>query len=296
MKKLIIPALCLGLFASCKESGPSIFTGPKAVDTSYMTDVAEAPQQRVVVIEEFTGVSCPPCFLAHKKLKGLSDTYGDRLAIVGIQPVGPPQSKPLVANSHHPDVFTRHDNRTSDGTEIGTQIYGGIGSIPWAGIDRTRDGASALLIDSREWDTRVATRMSIAPEANVTITSTFNSTSNQAIIKVRVAYTKAVSKAQLLNVAFVEDNVIDAQEGGDTTDFEQNYTHRHVFRDMLTPATGSPILGNMPTKQPKLVYERTFVYDVDPAWNADNCHIVAYVTNNEGADVEVVQGAHTHLK
>ncbi len=299
MKHLLLPiAACALLFNACKETGPAIDFGPAAKDTAYMATV-EVPQQRVVVMEEFTGVSCSPCFLAHKTLKAIEEKYPNRIAILGLQVFGPAQSKPLDSNSSlHPGVGTRSDNRTSKGTELGTDLYGGIGTLPQVGIDRTVNSVkSSLLYDDRKtWASTIDNRIAKPTYANVTITSSYTDNNRQAIIKVRVAYTQAVAKTQVLNVAIIENNIVDAQEGGDTVDYTANYTHNHVFRDMLTASTGSTILSGIATKNPGQVYERTFVYNVDPAWNVDNCQIVAYVSNNEGTDKETVQGAEAHLK
>lgn len=300
MRKIAISALCIAVaFTSCKETGrlPIVFdVEPVGKDTAYET-TPEAPQQRVVLIEEFTGVACPPCFDAHIKLKAIQTQYGDRVAIVGIQPKGPIQADSIRATAKTGGVYTRKDNRTQDGTDIANSVYGGLSAIPQAGIDRSMVNGQ-LLATSNSWSTTVTNRLdetkTPAPAANVKVTSTFNETKRQAIITVRVAYTKPVDKAQLLTVALVEDDVIDAQENG--TGFIQDYEHEHVLRDILTQPTGSTILANYATKQPGLVYERIFVYDINEAWNPAKCHVVAYVSNNAGADKEVVQAGHAHLK
>lgn len=112
-----------------------------------------------------------------------------------------------------------------------------------------------------------------------------------------IAYTSTVTKPQNLTVALVENNVVDAQEDNGTPGgFNQNYIHQHVLRDILTAPTGTAILSDKPTKQPGLVYERSFVYNVNADWNPDNCEVIAFVSNDNGADKEVVQGARVGLK
>src|SRR6478609_4934155 len=75
------------LFASCKEVPPPINFAVPADDTSFMASV-ETPQDRIVLIEEFTGVTCPTCPPGHKVLAQMETTYPDRLAIMGIQLFG----------------------------------------------------------------------------------------------------------------------------------------------------------------------------------------------------------------
>lgn len=288
------------LLASCKETPPPIDYGPKTVDTAKLTitdtsftAAPEAAQDRVVVIEEFTGVKCPPCPQGHVVLAAIEQKYPNRVAIVGIQPFGPPQSRPLDSNFDH--IYTRHDNRSQKGTEIATTIFGGLSSIPIAGIDRSMSGSSRLA-DRSAWVSLVDNRITIPTSANVTVSSNYDATDGKAVIKVHIAYTQAVAKPQKLTVAIVEDSVIDGQEGAGTNGFEQNYVHMHVLRDILTAATGSSILGSYATKMPGLVYESTFNYRPEDFWNLDHCRVIAFVSNDDGDDKEVQQAAEAHLK
>jgi hypothetical protein len=291
MKNKLLPIVgAVLLFASCKETAPPIDFGPKASDTSYMAS-PETAQQRMVVIEEFTGVTCPNCPAGHTVLKAIKDAHPGQIAAIGIQPFNVNQAKPCEG----PEAITQHDNRTQVGTDVGNNVFGGISSIPMAGIDRSVFNGS-LLVDRNNWTGTVNNRLAQPTAANVSITSTYNTATRQAVIKVRVAYTSAVSKSQSLTVALIENDVVDAQEGVQPTGWDQNYNHQHVLRDILTAPTGSAILTNVSTKQPGQVYERIFVYNVNAAWNPDECEIVAFVSNNQGADKEIVQGAEAHLK
>jgi hypothetical protein len=289
-------AVVLFSILSCKKDDPIETSGPRAFDTSFIAPL-ETPQSRVVIVEEFTGVGGQPCYAGNTALNYLSKMYGDSIAIIGIQPHGALGAEPLKQNSTiHPGIYTRNDNRTVDGTDIGKLIYGGITVLPVAGIDRTLDNRSVRWQYRLDWANAIMARFNLSTAANLVVTSNYNSASRQAIIKVHVAYTRNVNKSQVLNCAIVEDNIIDAQAGGDTVDYTKDYSHQNVLRDLLTDPAGSSILSSMPIKQVGTVYERTFVYQGDSNWNPDNCRIVAYVSNNVGADQEVVQGAHTHLK
>ena len=197
---LLVPAAII-LLASCQEKGPLIDFGPKASDTAFAAAV-EAPQPRVVLIEEFTGVTCPQCPAGHVALKSISDANVGRVAIIGIQPIGNAQSRPY----DHDGVKTRNDNRTQVGTDIGSAIYGGVSALPQAGVDRMSDaGAISALFLRTEWAPRVESRKAIATKANIKISSVFNSSNREAAITVRVAYTDAISIGQKLTVAITEN-------------------------------------------------------------------------------------------
>lgn len=278
------------LFASCKEAPPTIDFGPKAKDTAYMA-APETQLQRVVVMEEFTGTKCPQCPQGHVLIKTLEDANPGRIAAMSIQVFNFSQGNPV----DEPTIKTRHDNRTQTGTKIGDEVFGSISAMPTSGVDRTLVNGT-MLLGRNDWTGAVTARLGLTPAANVAISSSYNASTRQAIITVHVAYTSAVAKGQNISVAIVENNIVDAQEGVGADGYEQDYVHQHVFRDALTPPTGAAILTDKSVKQPGQVYERTFVYNVNPDWNPDNCEIVAFVSNNQGADKEIVQGATAHLK
>lgn len=286
---------CIALsLTSCKEKGVVISMtecGVGVSDSIYVAPV-ETPQPRVVLIEEFTGVSCPPCPNGHKVVKSIVEDKGSSVAVVGIQTFGFIQAYPVIERG---DTITKHDNRTEAGTSLSTNIYGKLSQTPVAGIDRILYNGN-MYMDKSLWVNQVNSRLSEAPKANVTVTSNYNSTTHIALIKVRVAYTSSVSLSQLLTVALTEDKVVDAQEDGLTV--IEDYDHEHVLRDILTAPTGSPILCENAVKEAGRVYECTFRYDLTgkSLWNLDNCKIVAYVSNAASGNKEVVQAAQVKLK
>lgn len=280
----------------CKEKLNNVidFGTVTAEDTTYTAPI-ETPQWRRVLIEEFTGVSCPPCPKGHIALQSIIAQHHnaaldiDSVSVIGIQSTGIPQANPV----DQPPYFSRNDNRTAAGSEIYNTIYGTFGNIPRAGVDRVPvDGALAMNRDL--WANNVTARLRVPTPVNITLTSTYNEDSRQAVIKVRLAYTSAVARQQNLNLAIVEDDIIDAQKNDLIVD--SMYRHEHVLRDMLTIATGTPIMNDLATKEAGRVYERTFIYTVNTSWAPEKCRLIAFVTNNNGADKEVQQSAETHLK
>lgn len=283
------------LATGCKEKISGIdFGSAIATDTTYTTTV-EAPQWRRVLIEEFTGVSCPPCPKGHLALEGIVAAHHngalniDSVSVIGIQATGIPQADPV----NSPPYVTRHDNRTPDGSEIYNAVYGTFGNIPRAGIDRVAVGG-ALSLPRDIWATTVISRLRVPAPVNISLSSTYNDATRQAIVKVRIAYTAPVTKPQNLNIALVENDIIDMQKNDLVID--SMYRHEHVLRDMITLASGTPIMANLAVKEPGRVYERTFIYSVDAAFVPQNCKLIAFVTNNDGADKEVLQVAETGLK
>ena len=290
MKRLFIPVCLLVLASSCKEVGPVINFTPAAADTSFKA-ATETAQSRMVLMEEFTGVTCSNCPEGHDIIKSLEASNPGRLVSIGIQIKNFPQCNPVDHPALAPDVVTRSDNRTEDGTALASGIYSTVSFMPAAGVDRMSFSGTKLS-DRTKWTAQVADRLAISTPVNIKLSSTYNTDTRTAIIKVHVAYTGTVAKGQSLTVALMENEIIDAQEYPNK--YVQDYRHEHVLRDIITAPTGEDILQKVTSKEAGQVYERTLVYKV-PAeganWNMANCQLVAYVANREGSDVEVQQAA-----
>lgn len=295
MKPLFLILLAAVAMSSCEEKGPIIDFGAKAFafDTSFIAPV-EAVAPRMVLIEEFTGVTCPNCPLGQKDLAAFDAANPGRLAIMSLEIIGQTQTKPVDEHG----VKTKNDNRTQAGTDLSSGIYGANNSIPVAGIDRV-PVAGNMLLGRGSWAAQINSRLATVAPANISLKSSYDAGTNKATLKVHVAYTSPVALGQKLTVALIESGIVDAQllPFGDTADVAANYVHNHVLRDILTAPVGSAILSDQTTKVAGQVYERTFVYTL-PATvlNPDNCHFVAFVANDAGNNKEVVQAATTHLK
>lgn len=295
MKRLLFILLATASLISCKEKGPFIDFGAKPFDTSF-TAAPETATPRIVLVEEFTGVTCPNCPPGQKALADLEVAHPDRLAVISMEIIGQAQTKPVDEHG----VKTINDNRTQKGTDLSAGIYGANNSIPIAGIDRTPvSGTTALLLGRNSWAAHIDTRLAVPAPANIAMTSSYDAGARKVTLKVHVAYTSDVPLNQKLTVALIESGIIDAQllPVGDTAHAAQNYVHNHVLRDILTAPVGTAILGDKTTKAAGQVYERTFVYDLPPnVLNPDNCAFVAFVANDNGADRGIVQAAEVKLK
>lgn len=286
MKKIV-----LGLYIfssafvwSCKEIGPAVDLSPiTAKDTTYI-GIVEASTPRKVLVEECTGVKCVNCPDGAAVLKTIEEANPNNLIVIGIHTGF--LTSPIDGASQY--------NFQSQAASDLMSFFSESPSKPAAAIDRIKE-AGSYFMDKGIWQQKISNRFSVPTKENITITSSFDTTSRQAIIKVRVAYTSDVSDHQNLMVGLIENDIIDAQEFPSSID--TFYHHNHVLRSFLTPASGSAVLDSLTTKFAGRVYERTFIYTVNSAWNSSNCKIFAYLFKNEsGQDYEVAQAAMIPLK
>lgn len=284
---------CLSPFLlySCKEKGVLIDLKPKAanMDSTYVTTV-EKPQLRSVFIEEFTGASCVNCPMGHQTVASIIEKNPGRIVAAAYHTFnGGSVFKPVNKEG----VKSKYDFRDSAATDISTTIYKGVNSIPIAGIDRVPLNNS-LQIGRTQWTTQADQRLAITPPANLYVTSTYNAANNLVDLKIKVAYTKAVSARNVLTIGVTESKIIDVQAF--PTYIDTAYEHNHVFRKCLTPFYGVSILDSLATKEPGRVYEYKYSFAPASFWNLENCKVIVVLSNDETGDKEVLQAQEVKLK
>lgn len=295
MKKLSLfacAALFLGLTA-CEEVGPKIdfSKGVQAgEDTTYTEATPETPQEKHVLAEEFTGVSCPPCPNAARLLYSIDTSTHGKLVLVGYHIFNYPQGAPVEKDGVE---LSKYDFRTEDATDVGKFIFGGVSAMPSASIDRTAIGGELLATSSSTWRGAVDDRLLKGTPVNIHIASSFDAGTREATVLVRLAYTEDVSFKQNINVLVIEDSIVDAQKDG--LNIEKNYVHRHVLRDIITPINGAPIPVKVDPKVAGRVYERRFTIPISEEWKEKKCHVIVYVTNDEADDKGVVHVQEAHI-
>ena len=234
MRYLLYVFLVLLIF-SCEEVPPYIdFTVPNEtlIDTSYIDNNLPTPQDKMVLIEEFTGISCTWCPTGHQALYSLDSINPGRLNIVSIHAGS--YAKPM------PGLFDI-DLRTDAGDALGTMFNGLPTAFPSAVVDRFIFSGDQDLYDSNtgSWGTRVNERLSENVPVNVTVSNvSYDGQTNEIGTLIKLHYTVSVDSAHFLSVFILEDSVLTPQLNQGT--WEQDYVQKHVLRDMLTTYQGDP--------------------------------------------------------
>lgn len=271
----------------CKEKGPLIdiaTTKPVSRDTTYLATV-EKPQPKNVLIEEFTGVSCPPCPNGHEVVKSIKAQYPDRIVVIAYHILNFPQTAPV----HN---VSKYDFRTQDATDIG-KFFGGTGSIPVAVIERIPEN-NAYFSSSGAWSNNVNKSIDNTPPMNMYLTSTYDSVTKIATVRLKIAYTQNLSKKHSLTMAVIESDIIDAQKNQLIVD--TFYQHNYVLRDIVSSTYGDLILDSLPQKEMGRVIERSFSIPISSDWKPGNCSVVAFVHNVDAADKSVFQSVQSKIK
>jgi hypothetical protein len=289
MRKILFAGCIVLSLASCKEHASLGVilndSTAKLSDTTY-TAAVEAVTAKKVLVEEFTGASCPNCPDARTALATIAAANPNRLIVLEVHNDKTPQGKKI-------EGVSKYDFTNAQASELADLFYPGLGSIPQGGVDRVISGSTRLMPKSA-WGSAINSRLSITTSANIKLTNTYDDTKREGVIKVHIGYTVDVPNKQNLTVALIEDDIVDAQEYTDS--INHNYTFKHVFRKIFTATSGSPVLDSIAIKKAGRVYEGGFKYTIDPAWVPANCRLVVFLQNNEGDNKEILQAEEINVK
>lgn len=280
MKRLLSLLLIALLVQSCKEVGPAVDidgTSSLAGDTTYLETSVATPQDRVVLIEEFTGVRCVNCPRAHNTIKQIQAAHPGRVLAVGI----------------HTGIFAqpyagRPDFQIPEGTAI-EQALNGAQGYPSGAVDRTLfTGESRIIIGDNKWSNYVNDHLALPTPVNITLAKVYNPTTRQLDLSVTMRVTSAVAGNLYFSAYLIEDNIVDHQltpTGVDTA-----YTHTHVLRKLLTPLSGQQL--DAPSFTPGRVVVQRYSLPVSPTFNVSNLKIIAFVHSN-GTNKAVLHAAYS---
>jgi hypothetical protein len=263
-------ALFVLLSFSCDEVAPVLNPGGNGPNE----DVPVEDQMRQVLIEEFTGVRCVNCPAGSEAIEVLLNTYGQQLVAVSIHAgffaVPYPESDGELENA------------------VGSSLLSLLGEplgYPTAVVNRKRfDGEENRQIGQSSWPGYIAQELVGDPAVKIDIIPTYNEVTRELALDVDLYVEEDVTADDLrLTVFITESNIKDPQLTPAGTDYE--YTHKHALRGAVTAFDGSTLSE---TFTAGAVVSRSYTTTLPSLWNANECHIVAFV-HQGGSTLDVIQ-------
>jgi len=239
--------------------------------------VSTDPENKNVVLEEFTGIHCVFCPDGHAIAQSIQDANPDDVFLINIH-----TGSYAVPSGSEPDF------RTEWGSAIAGQS--GLAGYPAGTVNRHLfpgwSQASGTAMSRSRWAAASNLVMGEASYLNVGLEATIVTSTRQLIVEVEVYYTgDSPESTNQLNVAILQDNIYGPQTGGGAGN---NYKHMHMLRHLLTGQWGVDITQ---TTEGTL-YSQTFAYELPMDYVGvdvvlEDIDIVAYVTET---NQEVVSG------
>lgn len=243
--------------------------------TNAQTIVSTDPENKKVVLEEFTGIYCGYCPQGHATAQAIKDAHPDDVMVVAIHTGGyaaPSGSDP--------------DYRTPFGAAIAGQS--GLSGYPSGTVNRHVFSGSVTALSRGAWSASSNQILAQASYLNVGVEATIVESTRQLVVEVEVYYTGDSPEAtNLLNVALTQSDIIGYQSGGSS-----NYSHQHMLRYLLTGQWGVEITE---TTEGSL-YSKTFLYEIPEDYNdidvvLEDLEVLAFVSESHQ---EIISGNFDH--
>lgn len=195
------------------------------------TFVSTTPQNKKVILEEFTGVNCVYCPQGHTIANNIKNANPDNVFLINIH----------VGNFATPGAG-QPDFRTSFGTAIANQS--GLTGYPAGTVNRTVFSGLGMATGSTamgrgNWTNASNQILGQSSYVNVAVQGQINAQTNELTVTVETYYTGSSPVAtNKLNVALLQNNTLGPQTGGN---MGNNYNHMHRLVHMLTGQWGTDI-------------------------------------------------------
>ena len=223
MKKILLSVFVLGSFLS-----------------SAQTNVSTTPENKNVVLEEFTGISCPYCPDGHAIAEGIKNNNPGDVMLINIHTGG--YATPQGAGT---------DFRTNYGSALATNAS--VSGYPTGSINRVGPSMSRS-----DWSSSTAAQLSQPSPVNIWSEAIIDMGTNTLTVNVEIYYTGSqTATSNKLNVAVLQNNIEGPQSGGAQYNpsailSNGNYNHTHMLRHLMTGQWGDDITnvtqGNFETR------------------------------------------------
>jgi len=257
--------------------------------------VSTAPQNKKVVLEEFTGIKCGYCPDGHVKANTIYNADPTKVILVNIH-----SGSFANANAGEPDFKTTDGNAIDamPGMLIAGYPAGAVNRMTWTSAQTTGGMAQSR----GSWASSANTIKSQPAYCNVALQGTIDVNTRMLNVEAQVYYTaNSPVSSNSLTIMLLENKVIGPQSNYGLPYWnlpnympDGKYYHNHLLRKVLTPTFGQTI----PATNSGTTFSTTVNYSIPLTFGATgkttNCNLaelelVAFVTET---DVKIINAAH----
>jgi hypothetical protein len=218
-----------------------------SIVASSQNFVSTSPENKNIILEEYTGITCGYCPDGHKIGQALHDANPNDVFLVNIHTGG-------YASPQGPGTDFRVD---PFGANLGAQT--GLTGYPSGTVNRHIFSGSSTALGRSVWGSSSTQLLSQSSPVNVGVQASVDMATNLLTVEVEVYYTGSQTvTSNMLNVVVVQNNIEGPQSGGASLNPASmlpngNYNHNHMLRHMMTGNWGEMIndisQGSLYTKQ-----------------------------------------------
>lgn len=258
--------------------------GCNEVPTS-IPEISDECLDKVLLIEEMTGVSCSNCPKGTAVLNDILALYPNNVIAYAIH--GSFLAEPLSES--------KYDFRYEKSVEM--ENYLGDRSKPAAVIDRfpfddlTNGNIKEISINN--WINKVESRCQTPKSIDMTMTTDYDVGTRTVNITISTKGVRPIEAEIRMNVVITESHLIDPQDAGSQVGIISDYEHNHVMKDRLSNLTGDFLITGLSVDQEiSKTYSYTVPEMINEEWNPDNMEVIAFVSEggqNRGPVLQAVQ-------
>ncbi len=237
------------------------------------TIVSTTPENKKVILEEYTGINCVYCPQGHAIAQAMKDANPDDVFLINIHVGGF-----ATPGAGQPDF------RTPFGTAIAAQA--GVTGYPQGSINRHVFSGSSTAMGRGQWTGAGNTIRSESSYLNMGVEAEIDVATRELTVDVEAYYTDDSPQAtNKLNVALLQNNTLGPQTGGG---MGNNYVHQHRLVHLITGQWGDDV---SPTTMGTLIDEN-YTYTVPANYNGvpvplEDLEIVVFMTETQQ---EIISG------
>lgn len=253
-------------------------------------DISDAPipeTDRVVLLEELTGASCPNCPKGSKAVEDILERFGDKVAAVAIH--GAFLSEPVNNRS-------KYDFRNPKAKDLENWFRPFLGK-PCATVNRIElndPDQKYASVSTGQWQSMVENELNKPNLMTILMTKHYDAATRKLNIDITAIPVNDLDGSYNITIFLTESNIIDAQINGNVIidDFE----HNHVLRDIITKFDGDIFGSDLKSgSRIKKQYTYTLPDDNQGLWNANQMEIVVAIHKSGGNERTVIQAAQTRI-
>ncbi|MDD3739703.1 MAG: Omp28-related outer membrane protein [Bacteroidales bacterium] len=242
--------------------------------------VVTNPQLKAVVLEEYTGMNCPYCPQGHTIAESILTGNPGKVSVIAVHEGGF-----AIPEEGQPDFRTSFGNNLAGQTNLEGYPSGTVNRHYFS--DLSTSGGTAL--NRGDWATASNRILSEESYVNLGVMTDYNSETRELSVTVESYYVEDLPfgvSSNFFQIAVTESNVIAYQAGASSS-----YNHKHILRHLITDQWGDEITEI----EAGTIVNRTYLYTLPEEWVAENCEIVAFITESHqeiitGVTVPLIDG------
>tara|TARA_B110001450_G_scaffold249867_1_gene267777 strand:- start:1708 stop:3648 length:1941 start_codon:yes stop_codon:yes gene_type:complete len=218
-------------------------------DTFCQTFVSTVPENKNVILEEFTGLMCTYCPDGHLIANQIKSSNQNDFFTINI----------------HEGYYAVWPNRADYTTNIGNAI---TNLFPAHGHPSGVVNRGSTVLGRGQWAGAVNSTIGQSSFVNVAAKSTIDLLSRELTVEVEAYYTGNGSGQNNINIALLQNNVEGYQYNASANPSQVlsngNYNHMHMLRHMVTGLSGDAITSNSQGS----FFSKTYTYTIPQNFKA----------------------------